>query len=47
MDGVKSEPIKTWTDSRNFECIGGIAIYGLRQWKKEPSMMVSGRIAWK
>ncbi|VDN55899.1 unnamed protein product [Dracunculus medinensis] len=46
-------PIKTWTDTlkKDFECIGGPAIYGLRRWKKEwlPLLltMASDRAAWK
>ncbi|VDN52342.1 unnamed protein product [Dracunculus medinensis] len=45
--------IKTWTDTvrKDFERIGGPAIYGLRRWKKEwlplLSTMASDRAAWK
>ncbi|VDN52825.1 unnamed protein product [Dracunculus medinensis] len=46
-------PIKTWTDTvrKDFERIGGPAIYGLRRWKKEwlslLSTMASDRATWK
>ncbi|VDN53587.1 unnamed protein product [Dracunculus medinensis] len=46
-------PIKTWTDmvEKDFERIGGPAIYGVRRWKKEwlllMSTTASDRAAWK